>query len=124
MSSEQVDSAFQLLKEKYPDLVVEACKLLADDIPISSSLDDLSTRSTLSPTTWWKCAEKAGSMSSAMSILARKLHSMPAGSSSIERIFSNFSTVQTTLRNRLGLQKASKLVVCYRHLRGSSNVDW
>ena len=37
---------------------------------------------------------------------------------SIERIFSNLRFVQTKLRNRLDLEKASKLVTCYREQRG------
>ena len=43
---------------------------------------------------------------------------------SVERIFSNFGLVQTKLRNRLGISKASKLVSCFRFLRGSHDLDW
>ena len=55
--------------------------------------------------------------------LALLLHLL-ASSASIERIFSNFSFIQTKLKNRLGLDKTSKLVTCYRELRGSVEFDW
>ena len=56
--------------------------------------------------------------------VAVKLLKMPSSSASIERVFSNFGLIQTKLRNRLGLQKAAKLVFCYRYLRGKSEIDW
>ncbi|KAH3734891.1 hypothetical protein DPMN_041342 [Dreissena polymorpha] len=49
---------------------------------------------------------------------------MPSSSASRERIFSNFGTIQTKLRNRLGIQKAAKLVVCYWFLRGDQDITW
>jgi len=42
---------------------------------------------------------------------------------SIERIFSNFGVIQTKLWNRLGIQKAAKLVTCYRELRCAIDLD-
>ena len=39
-------------------------------------------------------------------------------------IFSNFGAIQTKLRNRLGLEKAAKLVSCYRELRGGAELYW
>jgi len=39
-------------------------------------------------------------------------------------IFSNFDVIQTKLHNRLGLEKAAKLVSCYRELRGCAELDW
>jgi hypothetical protein len=56
--------------------------------------------------------------------LAAKLLDLPSSSASIERIISNFGIIQTKLRNRLGIEKASKLVTCYRQLRGGTEPDW
>ena len=42
---------------------------------------------------------------------------------SLKRIFSNFGFVQTKLRIRLGISKASKLVACFKFLRGSHDLD-
>ena len=57
--------------------------------------------------------------------LARRLMSSPASSVSIERVFSTFSLIHNKIRNRLGVQKASKLVFCYRMLLGGTkDLDW
>ena len=48
------------------------------------------------------------------------LHSCPSSSASLERFFSTFGFVWSKTRNRLGHQKAFKLVKIYRHLRSSS----
>ena len=39
-------------------------------------------------------------------------------------IFSNFGAIQTKLCNRLGLEKAAKLVSCYREICGGAELDW
>jgi len=51
------------------------------------------------------------------------LLSCPASSASVERVFSTFGLVHNKLRNRLGVERAAKLVFCHRMLRGSMNVD-
>jgi hypothetical protein len=33
-------------------------------------------------------------------------------------------TIQTKLKNRLGLQKAANLVYSYRYLRGKEDIGW
>jgi len=38
--------------------------------------------------------------------------------------FKNFGAIQTKLRNRLGLEKAAKLVSSYRELRGGAELYW
>lgn len=78
----------------------------------------------MNPIVWWKCIQRSGKISESLCEFAVKLLTMPASSASVERIFSNFGLVQTKLRNRLGLEKATKLVTCYRHLRGDHDIEW
>ena len=47
-----------------------------------------------------------------------------ASSASIERIFSNFSFIHFKLRNKLGVEKTAKLVMCYRMLSGPIEFDY
>ena len=68
--------------------------------------------------------EKSNAINKDLCELAYKLMAMPASSASIERVFSNFGLIQSKLRNRLGVQKAAKLVACYRILRGKEELDW
>ena len=72
---------------------------------------------------WWKCLKTSQTVNYELCNLAIKLSTMPASSASIERVFSNFALIQTKLRNRLGLEKAAKLVTCYRYLRGNHDMD-
>ena len=51
------------------------------------------------------------------------LLSCPASSASVERVFSSFGIVHTKLRKRLGVERAAKLVYCYRMLRGKTADD-
>ena len=65
----------------------------------------------LNPTVWWDCVKKTGDgVPAELCDLASLLLKLPASSASIERIFSNFGNVQSKLRNRLGIDKAAKLV--------------
>jgi len=78
---------------------------------------------------WWqvmeKKAEKSTSIPAEFCRLMRGLHSAPASSASLERIFSTFGHVWSTQRNRLGPNKAEKLVKAYRYLHHDNDEpDW
>ena len=77
----------------------------------------------MSPTQWWRAVKRCG-VDEKFSDFANNLLSCPASSASIERIFSNFAFVHTKVRNRLGIEKASNLVFCYRMLRGCNELDY
>ena len=47
------------------------------------------------------------------------LMNCPASSASLERMFSTFGMVWSTLRNRLGVEKAEKLVKIYRYVHSN-----
>jgi hypothetical protein len=71
-----------------------------------------------SPATWWKtlgCLEKLGQD---VIKFACKLMNLPAGSADIERHFSILGNIMGVRRSRLGLTKAAKLCVIYKHLAG------
>lgn len=72
---------------------------------------------------WWKALYNTEICSEFIHLMV-KLHSVPCSSASIEQIFSNFSYIHNKLRNRLGVQKAAKLVFSYRMLRGHNDLDW
>ena len=79
------------------------------------------TRS-MSPKKWWayvkiKSAKREDPSLERFCILMIKLHSCPASSASIERWFSSFGFIWSKTRNRLGAEKAMKLVKIYRTLR-------
>ena len=78
------------------------------------------------PSDWWKLVgirnqkfsgEKK--LPNEFFVFISKLYNCPASSGSIERIFSTFGFVWSKTRNRLGSDKAQKLVQLYRHYRSS-----
>jgi len=79
----------------------------------------------LDPVSWWKSMKRATKRPEIEALADVMIHllSSPASSASVERVFSSFGLVHTKLRNRLGVERAAKLVFCYRMLRGNMNVD-
>lgn len=75
---------------------------------------------------WWKSVSKACEISKDFCSLVAHLQICPASSAAIERFFSNFSFVQTKIRNKLSTNTLSKLVYCYAMLKQQKfgcNVD-
>lgn len=57
-----------------------------------------------------------------MADFALKLISIPASSAEVERVFSNWKFVHSTLRNKLEFKKSKKLVEIYYNLnKGNSD---
>ena len=81
-----------------------------------------SMRSTLIPKKWWmfvkmKAEKRDDQEQVRFATFMVNLHSCPSSSSSLERWFSTFGFVWSKTRNRLGHEKAMKLVKIYRKLR-------
>ena len=68
------------------------------------------------PLAWWL---SLGKVTGEFSDLVRKLFTTTASSAGVERIFSSFGLVQSKLRNRLGTEKAAKLVFIYKNHNSS-----
>jgi hypothetical protein len=79
----------------------------------------------LDPVGWWKSMKRATKVQDIQELADVMTHllSCPASSASVERVFSSFGLVHTKLRNRLGVERAAKLVFCYRMLRGNITTD-
>ena len=85
----------------------------------------------ISPSEWWtimkdktsRCSSNQTPDSVNFCTFLASLHSCPASSASIERWFSTFGLVWSKLRNRLGAEKAMKLVKIYKSLHTSSLDD-
>ena len=123
LKPDHVTQAQELLQATKPETVPELMNFMTDTLPVPKVLQNelaINTKSTV----WWMCVERSGAVSKELSSIARKLMSLPASSAAIERVFSNFGIIQTKLRNRLGVEKAAKLVLCYCFLRGTEEIDW
>ena len=121
MSSEQRLKTEDLLSTMYPEMIPTYLSFLAQTDPFPKLRFREETRQ-VSSTVWWKSL--TGSKVSENFIeLAIRLVSATASSASIERIFSTFAHVHNKVPNRLYVEKAQKLVYCYRILRGNSTDD-
>lgn len=61
---------------------------------------------------WWTSQRDA--LGSEAVELAEQLLTASASSANVERVFSTFGLVQSDLRNRLGIEKAGKLVFLFK----------
>ena len=83
----------------------------------------MDTSRAVDPVVWWKGLRRC-KVPWAFADIAIHLLSSPSSSASVERVFSNFGLIHSKIRNRLGNEKASKLVFCYRMLRGATELDY
>jgi len=106
--------------------LVLAFRIKDPDLYPCTMFDD-TVLGTFSASKWWlivqKKTEKNGKLPLEFCKLMQGLHSAPASSASLERVFSTFGLVWSKLRNRLDPKKAEKLVKVYRYLRGEQP-DW
>ena len=66
------------------------------------------------PVDWWK--SQADRLHADTSKVVMQLLTTTASSAGVERVFSSFGLVHSNLRNRLGIEKAGKLVFMFKLL--------
>jgi hypothetical protein len=119
LTPDQLEIVNKWVISKDPNFIATLISYQAKSMPFPVSyFSDAAVQ--VPPLTWWKGLKPLG-VSADFIDMALQLMDAPASSASIERIFSNFSYIHTNIRNRLGVEKASKLVFCYRMLGGLSD---
>ena len=74
------------------------------------------------PASWWRNVDQDNvHVKTEILSLINTLMNAIASSASIERVFSTFGLVHSKIRNRLGVEKASKLVFLHRVLTKEDN---
>lgn len=119
LSSEEKKEAFEYAKTKFPknNLLSLILKFCAKSSPFQRYLFENDFSKDVSAIEWWHIQENEikkfndGVLKEVETILTAK-----ATTANVERIFSSFGVVQSKLRNRLGLQKAAKLVFLFKTL--------
>lgn len=123
MDLQHAETARVWLAERNPEFLAAAISFQAEAPPYPESFF-LPAARTMKPVTWWKVVGANTVLPDGFVDLMISLHTATASSASLEIIFSSFGLVITKLRNKLGLQKAQKLVFCYRMLRGPQELDY
>ena len=112
------------MTEQNPELVTALLTFISDEMSLPKALTTEYTILNTTATVWWSSVDMSGQVCPELCQMAKSLLKMPSSSASIERIFSNFGSIQNKLRNKLGIAKCAKLVLCYRMLRGKKDIDW
>lgn len=121
LTSQELDDALNLCGKEFPSLLTVILKFRSRAEPFNKNYafqENIITD--LCPTNWWEIfrhnlAETEVNAEDIMQLISRFLVAT-ASSASIERVFSRFGLVHSKLRNRLGVEKAGRLVFIYKTL--------
>ena len=113
------------LGEECPKLIPIIMKFRSRASPFDKSyLFAPMTVKNILPYTWWLNIDTSGGAGEGeldrnTRDLIANLHRSVASSASVERMFSTFGFVHSAVRNRLGIEKAGKLVFLFRVLNNN-----
>lgn len=107
--------------ENHPKLIPIIMKFRTKSTPFDKNyLYTPATIKNVSASTWWRNVYLSGSVKNDIDQdtfnLIISLLTAVASSASVERMFSTFGFVHSDVRNRLGIEKAGKLVFLFRTL--------
>ena len=102
------------LVDLYPSCVSSVVNLRAKANPFAKYMFSDDVLKNVIPLSWWK--SQAQILPESIINLAKCLLTSVASSAGVERIFSTFGLIQSKIRNRLGTEKAGKLVHIYKQL--------
>ena len=113
-----IDDGHKWLEMKNPMYVIAAESLKQADAEFFSQtlLNPLICKK-MNPSKWWESASENIRLPKGLVQLAKMLMSLPSSSAGIERDFSTLANIMTKQRNRIGIEKASKLCLVHRYLR-------
>lgn len=115
LTQEEKTSAFDFAKSKYPALLPLIIKFNAKSTPFHEPYFDSDITSCVTPYEWWKSQkEEIDTFNNTLFSNIEQLLTAQATSASVERVFSSFGLVHSKLRNRLGTDKAAKLVFLFK----------
>ena len=112
LTAKQQCDVSEYLSSKDPSHVVTLSAFDAESSPFPQAYFNAGAIESVKPDIWWRGMRRYGVPDTFIDIAIQLLTS-PASSASIERVFSSFGIVYSKARNRLGNDKAAKLVFCY-----------
>lgn len=118
LSQNQVEEALEYAAAYHPEAMPFIILYQAQSSPFRKYLFSTQNMNHVHPVSWWYALRS--SINNAMLDLSMQLHTAVASSAGIERLFSTFGLIHSKIRNRLGTEKASKLVSIMRTLNSNS----
>lgn len=114
LNNDQIEIGMEFIAGSYSEVMAEVLAFRAKATPFKSYLFSENTLKSTKPIIWWKAF--GNSISSDCLMMVNQLFTAVASTASVERNFSSFGLVQSKLRNRLGNEKAAKLVQIFKEL--------
>lgn len=112
--------AYDWMQEFNPDLEVIAMELLAlNEEKFPRFLINSATLEKSDPVTFWTIVEKQRIFEPDLCRFIQLLRKLPASGSGIERCFSTLKSILSKSRNRLSVEKSSRLCIINQSLRFS-----
>lgn len=132
---DQEKMAEEWVADQYPEFLAGVLAFGIKDTDVyPATLFNENVFAKILPSKWWKLVgkkidkmevtEATNKLPQGFCSFFASLHTCPASSASIERLFSTFGIVWSKLRNRLGVEKAQKLVTVYRYHRDKNQCEW
>lgn len=117
LTAEEETEAFNYAQNEYPGsgLLPLLIKLQAKSAPFKAVMFSDEVIKNVTPLQWWKAQLERLDEDSQLKPIIYQLFTAVASSASVERIFSTFGLVQSKIRNRLGNEKAAKLVFLFKY---------
>lgn len=115
LTLDEKNSALNMIKEMYGDsgLLPLIIKLEARSEPFTDIMFTEEILKNVKGIQWWLSQKSQGDIANQLDTLKQFLCAV-ASSASVERVFSSFGLVHSDLRNKLGVEKAGKLVFLYK----------
>ncbi|CAI6370707.1 unnamed protein product [Macrosiphum euphorbiae] len=105
-----MDQGMNYVLEYHLEIMSEILKFKAQTTPFKDYLFSNNALNNTSSITWWLALRN--NISEKMLSLNMQLHSAVASSA----VLSTFGFIYSKVRNRLGIQKAGKLITIFKHL--------
>jgi hypothetical protein len=125
LTSEETSSALEFANAMYggTGFLPLIIKFQNKSAPFRSLMFSQEMTSNISPVEWWiSHKDLFGNNKDEVVKIAKQLLGAVASSASVERIFSSFGLIHSKLRNRLGTEKAGKLVFLFKHYNNKCNI--
>lgn len=113
LSSEQITEALLYIEVYHKEAMPFVVKYRAMTDPFHKFLFEDHVVNNVGPLEWWMSLKNQ--INGQTMDLVTQLHTAVASSAGIERLFSTFGFIHSDVRNRLGTEKAAKLVTVFKH---------
>ena len=117
MSVAEINIAIEHMSDRYPETMGTLVKFKADCEPSKPYMFNQSIIVNVTPSCWWRSLD--GIVEKEFVAVTERLTAV-ASSAGVGRIFSTFGYIHSNRSNKLGIEKAAKLVFSYRMLNHST----